>query len=252
VKSALALALIAGATATANAGTPDSIADLKALVSQGAFKEAYLHLGDIPPAQRNADWVDVAAAAAAGVLPTLSSEDGTTIEAIDQIDRDYPQLLKAPKYMKARADLGLKGLAGCYSQSSDYWSSYGLANCVTLAKRFVDNAGNDAALALSVAKLASKSMMAYSAIPFYKRALAKNAAVCKDGDLQAAVVSGLGLEPENAVDAKAMMTQCWDSVKDAVQKAFDADSTHGYVRQNSCDMLKSKGMISGLQAKQCH
>jgi hypothetical protein len=46
--------------------------------------------------------------------------------------------------------------------------------------------------------------------------------------------------------------QCWDSVKDGVQKAFDADSTHGYVRQNSCDMLKSKGMISGLQAKQCH
>jgi hypothetical protein len=250
VKLAIAAIFVASA-GVASAGT-DSLADLKALVAQGAFKEAYVHLGDVAPAQRNADWVDVASSAAAGVLPTLSSEDGTTIEAIDQIDRDYPQLLKAPKYMKARADLGLKGLAGCYAQSSDYWSSYGLDNCVTLAKRFVDNAGNDAALALAVAKLASKSMIAYSAIPFYKRALAKNGAVCKDGDLQAAVVSGLGLEPEHAVDAKAMMTQCWDSVKDAVQKAFDTDSTHGYVRQNSCDMLKSKGMISGLQAKQCH
>jgi hypothetical protein len=247
------LAVIATAIAatTAYAGT-DTIADLKALVSQGAFKEAYLHLGDVAPAQRNADWTDVASSAAAGVLPTLSSEDGTTIEAIDEIDRDYPQLLKAPKYMKVRADLGLKGLAGCFEQTAGYWASYGLENCATLGKRFVDNAGNDRALALAVAKLASKSMMAYSAIPFFKRALAKDPAVCKDGDLQTAIVSGLGLEPANAADAKAMMTQCWDSVKDAVAKAFDADSTHGFVRQNSCELLKAKGMLSGLQAKQCH
>jgi hypothetical protein len=249
VSRALAIALIAVA-GSAYAGT-DSIADLKALVSQGAFKEAYLHLGDVPPAQRNADWNDIAAAAAAGVLPTLSADDGTTIEAIDQIDRDYSQLLKVPKYMKVRADLGLKGLAGCFEQTSGYWASYGLDNCVQLAKRFVDNAGNDRTLLLRVAKLASKSMNAYGAVPFFKKALAQDPSVCKDGDLQTAVVSGLGLEPANAADARAMMTQCFDSVKDGVMKAFDSDSTDGYVRQNSCSLLKSKGLLSGLQAKHC-
>ncbi|HEX4355737.1 MAG TPA: hypothetical protein VHZ95_22575 [Polyangiales bacterium] len=247
----IAAATIAMSAAPVAHANSDTIADLKALVSQGAFKEAYLHLGDIPPAQRSADWVDVASSAAAGVLPTLSSDDGTTIEAIDQIDRDYPQLLKTAKYMRVRADLGLKGLAGCYAQTSDYWSSYGIANCSTLALRFIDNAGGDKALALQVAKLASRSMMAYSAVPFFKRALARDPAVCRDGDLQTAVVSGLGLEPEHAGDAKAMMTTCWDSVKDAVAKAFDADSPHGYVRQNTCGILKAKGMISGLQAKRC-
>jgi hypothetical protein len=246
-----AFAALAMAVAPLARANTDTLADLKALVAQGAFKEAYLHLGDIAPSQRNADWVDVAANAAAGVLPTFSSDDGTTIDAIDQIDRDYPQLLKAPKYMKVRADLGLKGIAGCYAQTSDYWSSYGIANCSTLALRFVDNAGGDKALALAVAKVASHSMVAYSAVPFFKRALARDPAVCKDDDLQTAVVSGLGLEPDHATDAKAMMTTCWDSVKDAVAKAFDADSTHGFVRQNTCATLKSKGMISGLQAKRC-
>ncbi|HEX4451521.1 MAG TPA: hypothetical protein VH143_11655, partial [Kofleriaceae bacterium] len=62
----LAALAVLVASGVATAGT-DSLADLKALVSQGAFKEAYVHLGDVAPAQRNADWVDVAASAAAGV-----------------------------------------------------------------------------------------------------------------------------------------------------------------------------------------
>src|ERR1700753_382274 len=139
--------------------------------------------------------------------------------------------------MKVRADLGLKGLAGCFEQTSGYWASYGLDNCVTLAKRFVDNAGNDRGLLLQVAKLASKSMNAAGAVPFFKKALAQDPGVCKDGDLQTAVVAGLGLEPENAGDSRAIFAQCFDNVKDGVMKAFDADSTDGYVRKNSCSLL---------------
>ena len=40
-----------------------TLADLKALVGQSAFKEAFQHLGDISPSQRTAEWVDLAAAA---------------------------------------------------------------------------------------------------------------------------------------------------------------------------------------------
>ena len=252
MKRALVIAsLLIAATALADKHS-HTLADLKALVGQNAFKEAYQHLGDIPPAQRSSDWVDVAAAAAGGLLGTTNPDDGTTLVAIDEIDRTYPQILKSAKYTKPRGELGLKGLEGCFGQSDDYWSSYGLDNCVKLGLRFVDNSNGDPALALSVAKLARRSMNAYSSIPFFKRALAtKNPAACKDDDLALAVASGLGLPPENAGDAKAIMVSCWDGVKDAVMKAFDEDSAHGYVRQNTCEFLKSKGAISGLQAKQC-
>ncbi|MBC7976631.1 MAG: hypothetical protein H7138_16785 [Myxococcales bacterium] len=232
-----------------------TIADLKALVGQNAFKEAFLHIGDISPAQRNAEWSEVAAAAAGGVLGTLDSDDGTTIAAIDQIDRDYPQLLKSPKYTRPRNELGYKGIEGCFAQTNGYWSSYGLENCVKLGLRFVDNSGQDRALALKVAKVARRSMNAYGAVPFFKRAIGgkDTATACKDEDLKLAVVAGLGLPPDNAnaTESKAIMATCWSDLKEPVVAAFDGDSKSGYVKQNTCDFLMSKKLLSGLQAKQC-
>jgi hypothetical protein len=231
-----------------------SLADLKALVGQSAFKEAFQHITDISPSQRNADWLDVAAAASGGVLGTVDTEDGTALALIDQIDRDYPQMLKSAKYTKPRNELGFKGVEGCFEQTNGYWGSYGLDNCVKLGLRFVDNSGGDRVLALKVAKVARKSMNAYSAVPFFKRALgAKDTAACKDEDLKLAVVAGLGLPPEypNAVESKAIMTTCWSDLSEPVVAAFEADSKGGYTRQNTCDFLLAKKAISGLAAKQC-
>jgi hypothetical protein len=250
--SSTAVTALTALTALADKADKDTLADLKALVAQSAFQEAYAHLGDIPPLQRNAYWIDVAAAASGGVLGTANPDDGTTLAMIDEIDRTYPQLLKSPKYTKPRAELGLKGLAGCFAEADGYWSHYGLDNCVKLGIRFVDNSGSDRAIALGVAKLARKSASPAGAVPVFKRAVAtKDPAVCKDADFRIAVTAGLGLEPEHAADAKALVIACWDGVKDDVIKAFDADAPHGFVRQNTCEILKSKGLISGLQAKQC-
>jgi hypothetical protein len=231
-----------------------SLADLKALVGQNAFKEAFVHLGDIAPAQRNAEWIDIAAAASGGVLGTLDTEDGTTLAAVDEIDREYPQLLKSAKYTRPRNELGLKGLFGCFGQTTGYWSSYGLDNCVKLGLRFVDNSNGDRVLALKVAKAARKSMNAYDAVPFVKRALGpKDTAACKDDDLKLAVVAGLGLPPSypNATESRAIMATCWDELKDPVMTAFDGDSKSGYVKQNTCDFLMARKLLTGLQAKQC-
>lgn len=252
---AVVLALSASLAATARADDKKfTIADLKALVSQSSFKEAFLHLGDISPSQRNAEWTEVAAAAAGGVLGTIDSEDGTTLALVDQIDRDYPQLLKSPKYLKPRNEQGYKGIEGCFEQTNGYWSSYGLDNCVKLGLRFVDNSGQDRGLALKVAKVARKSMNAYSAVPFFKRALGpKDTAACKDDDLKLAVVAGLGLPPTypNAVESRAIMATCWSDLHEPVVAAFDGDSKGGYIQQNTCDFLMGKKLLSGLQAKQC-
>jgi len=243
----LCLALVAITSVAHADDKKHTLADLKALVSQNAFKEALQHLGDIPPAQRNADWVDVAATASGGFLGTVSASDAFGI--IDQIDREYPQILKSAKYTGPRGELGTKGLASCL-QDTD-----GSPECVAIGLRFVDNSGGDRALALKVAKVVRVGTGSATAVPFFKRAFGgkDNAAVCKDEDLKIAVVAGLGLPPDeaNATESKVIMGTCWDSLKDAVVAAFDSDSGGGNVHRNTCDTLKAKKMLSSLQEKQC-
>src|SRR5690606_15064969 len=151
--------------------------------------------------------------------------------------------------------LGLKGLEGCFQQTRGYWRSYGLDNCLKLGMRFVESSGGDRALALKVAKLVRGSAISYGALLFFRHALGgkDDKAVCKDPDLQLAVVSGLGLPPNNvnAAEARTMMATCWDELKDPVVKAFDQDSKGGYVHQNTCEQLKAKRLLSPLQAKRC-
>lgn len=251
---ALAAALTMASSVAHAKGTPYTLADLKQLVADKSYREAYAHLADVPPAQRKADWVDVAAEAAGGALATLDQEDGSTIAAIEQIDKDFPQLLKSTKYTKPRADLGYTGLEACFNQTNDYWGSYGVDNCYKLALHFVDVPGGDRALALKVAKLSRRSMNAASSVPLFKRALGpKDVAACKDEDLATAVVAGLGLpaDDKNAAESRAIMGTCWDALKEPVLDAFSKETKGGYVHKNACSTLLAKKAISGLQAKQC-
>lgn len=242
----LAIALVATATAT-TAFADDkkyTIADLKALVSQKSYREALTHAADIPPASRTAEWIDVTATAAGGLLATIDGE-GAAIGLIDEIDREYPALIKNAKYAKPRAEQGYKGLEACYS------SRYSVDHCMKVTQRFIDNS-SDPALTLKVAKLARKSMNAQGAVPFFEKAIAGNKAACKDEDATLAVVAGLGLPADspNMTKSKALLAICYDAMKVEVLKAFDA-SPDGYFGKNTCDFLKSKNAISGLQAKKC-
>lgn len=234
---------------------PYTIADLKVLVAKKSFKEAYLHLDDVTPSDRGADWLDVAATASTGVLERLPVDDGTAIGVIDSIDSDYPELAKSSKYVRLRADLGYKGLVGCFTQSSGYWSSRGTEECAQVATRFVTNDATDAALALRVAKLARTQMNSAAAVPFFTRALGTKptAAVCKDEDLSLAVTAGLGLPPdyENAGEARTLAARCWDALGGAIIKAFEKDPKGGYYHQNACELLRAKKALSSLQEKQC-
>lgn len=221
------------------------INDLKALVSQKSFKEAYLHLGDIAPVSRNAEWVDVGAAAAGGFLTQIEGEDAA-IAIIDEIDREYPQLVKNAKYAKPRAEQGYKALESCFG------NTYGVEHCVKVALRFVEISG-DKALMLKVAKLARRSMFAYGAIPFFEKAIAADKAACKDDDAKTALVAGLGLpeDYDNAKKARALAATCFADIKADVLKAFDEDSEGGYTQRNSCEILTKNKMISPAKQKGC-
>jgi hypothetical protein len=215
-----------------------TLADLKTLVGDNAYQEALQHVGDVPPAQRNADWIEVAATAAAGVLATLPADDGSTIVMIDMIDREYPQLMKSAKYTKPRAELGVDGLGGCFRMRDD---------CMPVALRF---AGSDRALALATAKNTVVHDAA-GTVTLLKRVM--DPKLCREEALQRAVLAGLDRKPDSAIatDARSMMMTCWDVVKESVAKAFDEASKGSDVHKNTCDVLKAKRMLSPLQVKRC-
>ncbi|HEU0034509.1 MAG TPA: hypothetical protein VFQ53_27990 [Kofleriaceae bacterium] len=257
MKQALALAALVVAVSlpsSADAGDkkPYTLADLKTLVAQKSYKEAVDHLSDVAPSERTAEWNDIAAQAAAGYVGGLSNDDLVVkVVAIEQVDSDYPQILKNAKYTKVRADIGLKAYAACFEKS--WW----LDECLQHAVKFVEADASNGDLALKMAKLVRKSANAYVAVPHFKRALAAGkanaAAICKDEDLKLAIVAGLGLpsDYDNAKDSRAIASgPCWDALKKPIVDQFKAEEG-GYFKDNTCDMLKAKKVMTAEMSKQC-
>ena len=252
MKQAIALATILAMTGIATADKkPYTLADLKALVSQKSFKEAVEHLNDVPPSERKADWLDTAAAAGAGYIAGLSNDNMVTkVIAIEQLDADVAPILKVAKYTKVRAEVGLKAYDACLQ--NNHWAD----ECIQHAIKFVEADASNADLALKMAKVVRKNAKSWAALPFFKLAIAgkPSAAACKDGDLALAVTSGLALpkDYDRAADARTIAAgACWDHLKKPILAAFTEDSENGYVRQNSCDLLKAKKALGAEQARTC-
>src|SRR5262245_44762270 len=116
MKPIVALVGIFALSSAANADPQRyTLADLKAMVAQGSYREAVVHLSDIGPSARNAEWLAVAVDAATGYVGGLAGEDlATKVWGIAALD-GYPQLLTAPKYAKVRAEVGLRGYEACFA-----------------------------------------------------------------------------------------------------------------------------------------
>lgn len=236
----LVAATTAVATTTAVADDKRyTLADLEALVVGSSYHEAVAHLSDIAPAQRTPKWLEVGAAATAGLLGTLP--DDAKLLAIDAIDRSYPQLVKTAKYARARAEHGVIGLASCY-QSRE-------SECAQLGLRLAD--GGDRALVLEVARITTVHGNAVEAVSLFKRALAtETKKTCRDEQLRRATIAALS-RTAPATDARAIVQTCWDDVKDAVVQAFDQAGKGSEVYKNTCDILEAKRALSSLQLKRC-
>jgi hypothetical protein len=247
---ALAVILVLSSVAVADK-KPYTLADLKALVAQKSYQEAIAHLSDISPSERNADWLAVAVDAATGHISGLSNDNLVTkVFAIEELDTAYPAILKSAKYTKVRAEVGLKAYESCFQQS------YSLDECLKHAAKFVEADAGNWELALKMAKAVRRNGNAYNAVPHFKRALGGkgNATVCKDDDLKTAVIAGLGLpkDYDNAADARAIAgNNCFENLKKDIIKAFDEESSGGYVHDNACDFLKAKKALNATQAKTC-
>lgn len=226
-----------------------TLADIKVLVSQKSYTEAVSHLTDIPPSERNADFLAVAADAAVGYLGTTDAR--SKIYAFEMFDTQLPMLLKSPKYAKARVD-GVAGFESCLS-------GYGRADCFERAFKFVDVDPTNAELALKMAKLVRRnSSPAAAAAGFFKRAVSAagkaTGAVCKDPDLKMTVVSGFNV-PDHYDDAKAVREivtgNCWGELKSTVQEEYKKAGETSYERLNTCEILKAKNSLTADQTRAC-
>lgn len=233
------------------AAEPYTMNDLVALEKTSAWEEIVAHLGDVPPAKRDAEWMRISEKAAIEYTASLakSREQYAAYSAIEGLGRQYPHLMKIPAFTQKRAEVGLTMFSSCFKQS---WSG---GECLELLAGFVDQDPKNLDLQLKAAKLVRLNQFHYVAVPFFVRAVdEKDAKACLDEDLRLAVIAGLGLpsDYDNAKGAKKLAFEmCWSALSDHVAGEFHKNSKGSYYFTNTCKELKEKKMLSNLQAKQC-
>ncbi len=246
----MVIALVVAAWASrANGGTPKfSIDDLQTLDKQQAWQELFDHLGDIPPAKRDAKWQGFLERSALGILKAHEARVEEAASFADLVTRQYPQVKSSKAFMARRAEVGLRGLEACVNAEA-------IDSCLEGYLAFVDADPGNLDLAWRAGVLVAKGDHA-GAVPFFRRGLGgkKNAKLCGEPSLEVAVGSALSLDPKDprVADAKLIGGDlCWDQLKEGLVGRF-ADGNDNY-RRNSCGFLKTKKDALGpLSLRQCN
>jgi hypothetical protein len=237
MKQTLALAaLLISSLALADHDKKYTLADLKALVEQKSYQEAIEHLADVAPSERNADWQDVAGKAAVGLLDG-APDAITKLQYMIGIEQQYPAVMKSPKYVAARTEAAGPAFNACFDQGD-------FMTCKDYAKKFVDADPTNGKLTLSVAKAVRHGMSSYSATPFFKKAIAANkqSSICKDEDLEIAVIASMGLPEKDELynDGRAILKDsCFAELKKPALEEL-AKEESGYYHDNVCALMTEK------------
>jgi len=207
--------------------------DLEALEKQEAWHEALAHLGDIPPSKRNDNWQRIADKSAAGELASL--EGRAVLRTAEDLLKRYPTLKKSKVFMQGRADSGLKAFGKTYADSRH---SSGDDPWLAELQAFVEADTLTPDLSLRAGKLVTSRLVAYIAIPLFKKAVGSNAGACKDAEVKKSLVSALADDVWQD-DAKLIVDKsCWNDVRPALEvelaKAGDA------VKKNACPLFAAK------------
>ena len=170
-------------------------------------------------------------------------------------------ILKSPKYLKARTEIGLTGFAKCFAEDSGYWwrSSASFEVCRDHLIKFVDNDASNPDLTLRAAKLFRRQVSPHSAAAsFFQKAITaagKNAgAICKDEDLKLVVVSGFNAPAsweQNKIVHNIVVNTCWNEFKAVVQEENKKATETSSEKRNTCAMLKAKNALSADQTRAC-
>jgi hypothetical protein len=234
----ISIALVLGALAFATTAHADddkkySMADLKSLVGEKHYQEALMHMGDIKPSARNADWKELLGSAAAGYVES-SKDDLDRLRVMLTIEEQYPSVVKYAKYATVRASAGPKGFDACFA------NPYGTDECRSHAIKFVDADAKNGKLVLAVAKVARRGMNPYNSAPLFKRAMAADKKACKDSDLSYSTVAAMALPSDHPdfKDGKVVVEGCFPELKAVLLKGFKDGGS--YYKQNVCPIFDAK------------
>lgn len=229
------------------------LADLKALDKDQSWRELVDHLNDIVPSKRDAEWKAIAERACTGVLDPADLKDpGSAQRTLDQIDelmKRYGWLKDSKVFLAKRADVGLKAFGWTFqnsrhSSSEDPWFDK--------LKTFVAADATTSDLPLRGLKLVTSRLVPVVGFPFVKPALAKGGkAVCKDADVQKAVLGALSDGAWKAESAE-LTTTCWDELKPLVlAEVLKPDATRTLQLKLCPTLVEKKALSADEKKKAC-
>jgi len=243
--SILAAGLLVMVSTVALADRTTSMADLRALIDQKAYEEAISRLGDIAPTDRNADWQDLAAKAAVGLIN--GEKDGANkLAFVLRIDSMYPTLGQNAGYATLRAEVATKNYPACFDAHHSRYGRHDYGkDCVEMGAKLIDGDASNAKLTLTLAKAAYhqlKDEESFKTVVLFKRAVdaAKGGAACKDADTWAATQRAMGgpADSDHAKAAHDIATACWSELRKSYLDWIVG--TKGAWRTNGCVVMKEK------------
>jgi hypothetical protein len=229
---------------------PYTMADLQALEKQGSFEELVEHLGDILPSKRDATWSGLAERGGAGYLAAVKIDQHSadkTLAWSDRLLQRFPLMKQSKLYMAKRAEIGLKAFGYTYG---NYRHSAGDDEWLDKLKDFVKADAVTPDLPQQAARKVQQYLVAYCAWPFWKLAIDKGAAVCKDGDFQKSIVAAIGDGLWKGETEPVAQNKCWNELKGPLTAELEKGSWD--YRRNACPLLKAKGVtLTPEQAAKC-
>lgn len=247
----------ASATPTTNAAATSAppndarytIADLRALAQQSAWRELVDHIEDVPPSARNAEWIAIAQRTALGVLADRSQRGPAEgIIVAHALLARYPSLQASREFMTKRAEIGREAFARCFDAHLE------AERCAAEIAPFVLASPEDRELAFRLGKLVPARVRGWYAVPAFVIAIDKKGdARCGDADVKRAVISGLGLSKSGHEDVVAQSVALASNVCSAELRSAVRDGMDGVSRDylaNTCPFMKNAG-LSSLQTKLC-
>ena len=226
-----------------------TLADLRVLAQQSAWRELADHIEDVPPSARDAEWTAIAQRAALGVLADRSQRGPAEgIVVAHALLARYPALRASKDFMAKRAEIGREAFARCFD---DHFEA---ERCAAEIAPFALASPDDRVLAFRLGKLVPPRVRGWYAVPAFAIAIDKKGdARCNDADVKRAVISGLGLPKSGHEDVVAESVALASSICSAELRAAVRDGMDGVARDylvNTCPFMKNAG-LSSLQTKLC-
>ena len=225
---------------------PATLADLEVLSSKGAFAEVMERAQDVSPAARSEAWKSmVTTAALALVKSTAVTKDpfAPALEA-DVLSKRHTFLQEREPFQRARDGAVLAAAQRCFTEADG-------EPCWKELAVFEPTLTPVGGLELGRA-LRKNGAQPARVTALYARAATKDAAVCKDADVQDVLVASLE-GPADGAPATAARTvafsTCWSALMPKLKAAMVGPSASRL--QNECKAMREKKALSPLQEDLC-